>query len=148
MSKPFEDSTRPAQELSARIAEEPSINTIKQVIHKLERIRDTLNSVSKLAGEVGGSVLELLAGLLPSVQSGIDFWEGEPLSDTSPFSSGAGLPGGSALSGSSSAGGGVGPLLAVLTLFAIALLYRVWFWEFYKLPKPDLIPQLPPERPG
>lgn len=142
MSKPFEESTRPAQEVS--ITQELSV---KLASLTLKPVRGTVNSVLERISEMVGSYLDLLAGILAGVQSVVDLEGGGPPGDTSPFSPGGSLPVGSALSSLNSSSNSVGPLLAVLALFLIALLHRGRFWDLYKVPKPSLVPQLTPERP-
>ena len=134
----FEESVDPAREPSAaRVLQGLSIKPAMLSLESL--VRDTADSVVKLAGEAAGSVLDLLAGL---------FQGGGAPSDTFPFPTGAGPPVGNTLSGFNSSGSGVGPLLAVLALFVFAFLHKARFWNFYELPKPGLVPRLTPERPG
>jgi hypothetical protein len=147
MNRTFEESVEPAREPSAEripqgLSDELAILSLESLV------RDTANSMLKLSSEAAGSVRNLFAGLFSSVQTAIDFQGGGPPSDTLPFPSGTGPPVGNTLSGFNSSGSGVGPLLAVLALFVIALLHKARFWELHELPKLGLVPQLVPERPG
>jgi hypothetical protein len=147
INRTFEESAEAAQELSAtRIPQGLSLESARLSLESL--VRDTANSVLKLASKAAGSDRDLFAGLFSSVQTAIDFQGGGSPSDTIPFPSGPGPPVGNTLSGFNSSGSGVVPLLAVLALFVIALLHKARFWELHELPKPGLVPQLVPERPG
>lgn len=143
----------PEDEAGSRLLLGAAVIDIKEAFAKraslmLEGLWGVMGSALQQIGVTARGILEPIASIFAGgARPAGDLGGRAPPVELPPISSGTGLLAGNSLSAAGSSGSGFGPLLAVLTLLALAAC-KGRFWDPYAIPKPGLVPRLTPERPG